>query len=244
MASTTSDGAPFSGPLDSFDGEENHILLTNINQNPNLGLYVYATDSYALVGKGLPERFVKALKDVLKVPFHEITVAGTDMPGIFLAGNSHCLLVPGIAFPHELRTLEHLKIKHAVIETDLTCLGNTILCNDHHAYVSPEFTEKEVASIASHLQVPAIKMKLAKMPTPGALAVVNGKGMLVSNHISDEEATQLATDFKIKVTGGTVNRGNQFIKSGLVCNGKGLAIGDQSGSPEVMNADEALGFME
>jgi len=228
-------------PEDLADDE--HALLTSINQNPNLGLYIYATDKYALVGRSVPERFITALSKVLKVPCHEISIAGTDLIGVFLAGNSHCVLVPELAYPHELKQLEHLKIPHIVMKTDLTCLGNNILVNDHMAYINPEFGEREAKFIETHLKVQVLKNKLAKIPTPGALAVLNTKGMLVNNRISDEEAAQLATDFRLKIVGGTVNRGNPFIRSGLACNSHGFAIGDQSGSPEVINADEALGFM-
>lgn len=224
--------------------EEEHVLLTSINQNPNLGLYVYATDKYALVGKGLPQHFIAELKKVLKVPCHEISIAGTDMAGVFLAGNSNCLLVPPILFPFELAFLKKHGINFHILETDLTCLGNNILCNDHHAYISPDFTEKELKKIEELLNVPVVKKKLASIPTIGAMAVMNTKGMVVNNNISDEEAEELEHDFKVKVTGGTVNKGNPFLRAGIACNSFGFAIGSQSGSPEVINADEALGFME
>jgi len=178
------------------------------------------------------------------VPCFEASIAGTDMAGVFLAGNSNCLLVPSIAFPSELHMLKKHGINFHVLETDLTCLGNNILCNDHHAYINPDFTEKELKKIQELLNVPVVKKKLSSIPTVGAMAAMNAKGMVVNNNISDEEAEAVEHDFKVKVTGGTVNKGNPFIRSGIVCNNFGFAIGGQSGSPEVINADEALGFME
>ena len=37
--------------------------------------------------------------------------------------------------------------------------------------------------------------------------------------------------------------GVPFIGSGIVCNNHGFIIGDASGGPEIVNADEALGFI-
>jgi len=44
----------------------------------------------------------------------------------------------------------------------------------------------------------------------------------------------------LNITTGTVNMGNPFVGSGILCNDKGFVIGDMSGGPEIMNAEEAL----
>ena len=32
-----------------------HVIVTNFNSNPNVGLYGYATDKYCLIGTEVPE---------------------------------------------------------------------------------------------------------------------------------------------------------------------------------------------
>ena len=94
-----------------------HLLMTNINGNPNVGLYGFANNKYVLVGREVPAALAQEIGKVLNVPVHQISIAGTSLLGVFLAGNDHKLLVPSIAFDSELRVLDKLGIPYAVIET-------------------------------------------------------------------------------------------------------------------------------
>jgi translation initiation factor 6 len=50
----------------------------------------------------------------------------------------------------------------------------------------------------------------------------------------------IETTLKVPVTTGTLNLGNPYVKGGLVANSHGLIVGDMSGGPEIVNAEEAL----
>ena len=69
-----------------------HILKTNFNGNPNVGLFGFATDEYCLLGKEIKKYVAKEIEKVLKVPVHQITLAGTSLIGAFAVGNSKILL--------------------------------------------------------------------------------------------------------------------------------------------------------
>jgi translation initiation factor 6 len=224
-------------------GKRNHILVTNYNSNPNVGLYGFATDKYCLLGTEVPENLDSEISEVLDVPIIRMNIAGTSLLGVFLNGNNKCLLVPKIAFQNELDVLDKHKIKYKLIDTKLTCLGNNMICNDKGCVVSSEYGEKEVKAFKDALKVDVVKTEIAELNTLGSLAVHTKKGILCHHEILEHEAELLKKVLKVEVFTGTVNMGVPFIGSGILCNNKGFIIGDASGGPETVNADEALGFI-
>jgi translation initiation factor 6 len=222
--------------------KKEHILVTNFNSNPNVGLYGFANDKYCLLGREVPEKLYPKIEEVLGVKLIPLTIAGTSLLGVFLSGNNKCLLVPEVAFEQELEILRRHKIRFKVIDTKLTCLGNNIICNDKGCIVSSEYTDKDVAQIRNALKLEPVKVKIAGLSTLGSLAVHTKKGMLCHHEILEHEAGVVEKLLKIKIGTGTVNMGIPFIGSGILCNNKGVIIGDASGGPEIVNADIMLGF--
>ncbi len=220
-----------------------HILTTNINGNPNLGLVGDCNNDYCLVGKEVPESRAEKIGQALKVPVHRINICGTSLLGVFLAGNSKMLLVPHIAFDDEIEELNKLGIKHTIIKTDLTALGNNLLCNDKGCLANPDFSANVKKQIRQALDVTLHPGVIADLNIVGSLAVLNSKGCLVHQDITKAEEKEIKGLLGLNCITGTVNMGNPFIKSGVLCNDKGFVIGDQSGGPEITNADEALGFI-
>jgi translation initiation factor 6 len=221
-----------------------HVLVTNFNSNPNVGLYGYATDKYCLLGTDVPEDIVEEIAEVLNVPIIRLNIAGTSLLGVFLNGNNKCLLVPNIAFNNELEILDKNKIKYKLIDTKLTCLGNNIICNDKGCVVSSEYGEKELKAFKDALKVNIVKAKIAGLGTLGSLAVHTKNGLLCHHEVLENEAELLRKTLKVEIYTGTINMGVPFIGSGILCNNNGFIIGDASGGPEIVNADEALGFIK
>lgn len=220
------------------------VLKANFNGTPNVGLYGYATDKYLLMGEHIQEKLLSDVLEVLgNVELHSFRVAGTGMPGIFLAGNSTTVLIPSIAFDYEIQALEKLKIPHTVFKTRHTCLGNNILCNDHGAIISTDFDETERKFIERSLGVPAVRMDIAKLNTPGALVVLNGKHGIIHRDAAPDEIKEIEKLLKVKLSPATVNLGTPYLRAGILNNNHGFVIGDQSGGPEIVHIDEALGYM-
>jgi translation initiation factor 6 len=223
---------------------ERHILKTNFNGTPNVGLYGYATKEWVLLGEHLTEKLHAEVQESLgNVPIHMFRVAGTNMPGIFLAGNSTTLLVPGIAFDYELEQLKKLNIPFTIFKTRHTCLGNNIACNDSGAIISTDFDETERKFIENSLGVPTIRMDIAKLSTPGALIVLNGNRGIIHRDATQEEIKEAEAILHVKLEPATVNLGTPYLHAGILCSPYGFVIGDQSGGPEIVHIDEALGYM-
>jgi translation initiation factor 6 len=219
-------------------------LKTDFNGNPNVGLYGFATDSYCLLSVDVDKRTVAKIEKVLKVPVHQLNICGTSLVGVFLVGNSKCLLVPSIAFDSELRKLDSFKIKYKVIKTDHTALGNNVLCNDFGCLVSPDFSIEEMKHIEGALGVPVHSAKIAELDIVGSSGVLSKLGGLLHRDASDSDIKLVESLLKVKCDTGTVNMANPFVRSGVIANSHGFVIGRLSGSPELMHLDEVLGFLD
>jgi translation initiation factor 6 len=220
-----------------------HVLKTDFNGNPNVGLYAYCTNRYCLLGTEVSSEKAKMLSEVLKVPVHQMSICGTSLLGVFLAGNSRMLLVPDISFENELKTLDSLGIKYAKIHTNMTALGNNILCNDRGCIVNPDFSAQEKKKIGEALGLDVAAFRIAGLDVVGGIAAMNSKGCLIHRDISREEQKKAEKALGVKCHPSSVNMGSPHIHSGIICNDNGFAIGELSGGPEMVNADEVLGFL-
>jgi translation initiation factor 6 len=220
------------------------VLKIDFYGNNGIGLYCYCTDSYCLVGQEVSEHDAREVGKALGVPVHQLTVCGTSLLGVFLAGNSNALLVPEIAFDYELKALEKLGITHRVIRSHLTALGNNILCNDTGCLVNPEYDAEQRKAISKALGVPVKIGRIAGIETVGSLAALNSTAVAVHRDITEKEAALVEDVLGIPCVHSTVNMGSPYIRSGLVCNSRGFAIGASSSGPEVNNIESELGYLE
>ena len=224
-----------------------HISILSFHGDPNIGLHGLATDKYCIVGKCVSDKQVKELEDVLKVPVYRATIYGTDLAGLFLAGNSSVLLVPKIVFENELKNLkiamEKINVKIFVIDTDHTAFGNNILLNDKNAIISTVFNKEAEKQIHTALGFKPIMMDLAGTSVPSSVGKITNKGAIFSPNLSDDDIRKLEKLLGFELGLGTVNLGNPFISAGLIANSFGLAIGEQSSGFEISRVDESLGLM-
>ncbi|MBW3022300.1 translation initiation factor IF-6 [Candidatus Woesearchaeota archaeon] len=220
-----------------------HILQTSVHGNPNVGLYAFCNDKFCLLGKEVSDSDAKEIEKVLKVPVHRITIAGTSLIGVFVAGNNKIVLLPEIVFERELLKLDELGIKYQIINTKLTALGNNILCNDTGALVNPEFSADTKKIIRQALDVSLQPGMIADVETVGSVAVIRDGRCLLHRDASINDFTYIESLLNVKCYTGTVNLGNPYVKAGLFCNTNGFVIGKMSGGPEVSNVDESLGFI-
>ncbi|NQU78817.1 translation initiation factor IF-6 [Candidatus Woesearchaeota archaeon] len=221
-----------------------HVLKTNFNGNPNIGLYGFCNDKFCLLGIEVPAKEAKEVEKALHVPVHQLNICGTSLLGVFIAGNNHKILVPEIAFDYELAILDKLGIEYEVIKTRLTALGNNLLCNDKGCLASQEFSADQKKRIRQALNVSLKPGTIADLDTVGSLGVLNSSGCAVHRDITDEEIQKIEDLLGVKCISSTVNMGSPYIRSGVLCNNNGFIIGDLSGGPEIVNIEEELGFLE
>ena len=221
-----------------------HVYQTSFHGNPNVGLYGFANDNFCLLGHDVPQTQAAKIEKVLKVPVHQITLCGTSMIGVFCNGNNKSIIVPEIAFDEELKVLDRLKIRYKAIKTRHTALGNNILCNDNGCLANPDMGADSKKLIRQALDVPLKPGMIAGVETVGSVAIHNKHGCIIHRDAKEFEIKFIKDLLKTEVYTGSVNMGNPYLGSGVICNSNGFIVGDASGGPEVTYIDECLGFLE
>ncbi len=216
----------------------------SISGNPNIGVYIHATDTYALIPPGLTEKEVRVIRDVLAVDLVvEATVFNMRILGVMVAGNSNGLLLPRTITDDEYaiykKSLGDINI--AVIDTIENALGNLVAANNKAAVVYPYFEPRVVKVIEDTLGVEVHRMTIGGISVVGSILVVTERGGLVCPEASEDEVKMLSSIFKVPVVQGTVNFGVSFIRAGLVANSRGALVGEDTTGPELARIQMALG---
>jgi len=212
--------------------------------NPNIGVYVAISDRVALIPADAPEKVERALSKNLGVRVVRASVQDSPLLGVLCAMNSHGMIVGRLVRERELELLKRVlgdEMNIEVLDVKETALGNLVLVNDKGAVVSPLLPRHAVSRISDALDVEAVQMRLGGSYLVGALGVATNKGVLLCPLASDEEVEQVIDVLKVSKGGvGTVNRGNVFVRSGLVANSRGALVGFETTGPELMRIQSTL----
>ncbi len=208
--------------------------------DPNIGLFAFATDKYLFSA----DDNLNA-KD-LNVPLVASTVSGTQLCGMFAAGNSHGIILPVMADKLEIKRIsaqmKKLGINVLCLESKQNAMGNLILCNDKGALASPELKPYK-KKIEACLKVPLTFGKILDMDIVGSVCIATNKGFLLNMHASDKDFELVKKVLGTEGDIGTVNFGGPFVRSGLVANSVGAIAGSMTSGPELSRIEEALGFI-
>lgn len=209
--------------------------------NPNIGVFICASNKYALIPKGVTSQAKRKISDILNVEVIETQVAGTPLLGVFLVCSDNVVLVPGIMRDEEVNHLREVGLRVAIIESKHTALGNVVLHNSKAALLSTELSEDEIKLIVNSLGVEKFKVsKIANMTAVGSVAVITDKGAVVHPDVGDDELRFISEFFNVNADIATVNFGVAFIKTGLVANNYGALVGERTTGPEIMRIMKAL----
>ena len=206
----------------------------------NIGLYAYATDEYCIAGHELPDRVASDIERTMHVPVYRASIAGSSLVGIFLSGNSHCLLLPKTAYAYEMRLLEKLGIRCEVLNSSLTALGNVVVANENGCLATPSFSDETVDALSKLLRVPVRRHSLAGLRNVGSAVAINSKGGLIHYEAAPRDVENISKLLGVDIHPGTVNMGSPLVRSGLLVNNHGLIIGEDSSGIEIMEAEQAF----
>jgi len=214
------------------------FIRTNFNGNPNIGLYGFATDGYCLLGNH--PKHAQKMEEILKTRIKIAQMAGTELAGIFAAGNSSGILVSKIADDREIKEIKKaLGINVLVIKAKATAIGNLAVCNDKGCIISAKLKKygKEIAEI---LDCETAVGKVAGLHIVGSAAVATNKGCLCHRETSEEELKDIEEILKIKADIGSIG-GSPFVKAGVIANGNGIVVSEEASGPELQRIDEIFG---
>jgi len=218
------------------------IIRMSFNRNPYLGAFALCTDKIAL----LPANYHFKEKDAegaLGVPVVRAAVDKSPLIGIFLAGNSNCLVGPEL-FELEGET-QQVKMGSCVapLPGKFTALGNLVLANDYGAIVNPDLPDETLKLVSERLCVPVERGSIAGIKNVGAVGVATNRGVLVHPDASSEEVKLIEKTLKVPAEAGTACGGVRFVGLCMVANSNGAIVGTPTTGPELGRVESALGFI-
>jgi len=219
-----------------------YVIQTHVKGEDFIGLFGIATDRYALLSKNFP----KIKKEVLEVPIIRTWLYGTNLIGIFAAGNSNGLLLPYFTSNDEIKKIDKgikdkgYEIRMGRIGDKYTAIGNLIASNDKGAVVSPKLSNPK--HIEDILGVEVVRREIGGHEEAGAYCVATNKGFLVCGD-AENELKDIEGIFKVPGMAGSVNFGVPFVRSGLIANSNGYITGMAATGIELGRIDDALGFI-
>lgn len=222
---------------------EDHVALLEFENNPNIGLYIFANDKFALVGCEISSKKKKEIESILKVPVHKVTALGTELLGVFLAGNNDLLIIPDV-YEYELKEFESIakkyNLKLITLSHRLNTFGNNLCVTDSIIISNQHYNRDFLKKLEKETKLKTIKLKHDEFSSAGAVCrFVNGK-----IYASQELDETHAKEFIEQIGGvGTINSGGVFVSSGIVGNKNGILLGSQCSTIEIQNILEGLEFL-
>ncbi|AKG39002.1 MAG: translation initiation factor IF-6 [Infirmifilum sp.] len=212
------------------------VELVEIYGTPQVGIFIFANDKYALVPPDIPEKLEAKVREALEVEILKVSVAGSRLIGSLACGNNSGIVLPRNVLDSELEIIKNnLKLNVTVLEgVKETGLGNLVLANDNACLVSPLLPKNASKLISDTLGVECVVADLGGSPFVGSLAVVTNRGLALPPFVSDDELKRLEKIFKVQGGLLTINKGRMFLRSGLVANTKGALAGSETTGHELM----------
>lgn len=217
----------------------------NLTGNPNLGVYIAVNDDVAIVPHNILESRLEDLKEALDVNIVISSIAGSNLAGALMVGNSNGFVVSPQIFDKELNALKEAGIENiALLPDKYTAVGNILAANDNGAIVSPKVSDNAINVIEETLDVDVEKSTIAGYDIIGSLMAVTNKGFLIHKDSNPDEITFVENVFGVEGNIGTVNRGIPLVGACSISNSKGVIVGEDTTGPEMARVEESLGFLD
>jgi translation initiation factor 6 len=214
------------------------MLKMNFSEDPNIGLYGFATESYCILGD-VRKKERLATENELGVKVHVLKLFNTDFSGIFCAGNSSGMLVPDLFMDEKLPEDE---IKILRLAGDFNALGNLISMNDNGIILSP-LLKNHRQEIKDFFGLPTETTTIAEKNITGNSCIATNRGCLVHMKADKKEIRIIEDVLGVESFPGTTNYGSPFVKAGVLANSRGFVASKRCSGPELGRITEALGFL-
>lgn len=216
-----------------------HFLKKNINGSPFLGVFIAASDTFAIAPKSISKKEEKELTETLGVKIVKANIANSSLSGVLIAMHKDKVVVSDMMEKDEKKYLENhgLEVKQI---TDAGALGNLIALNDNGGIASTMLARKTVAEISEFFGVEFVHTDIAGSNLVGACIEVTNNGFIVNPKVSEQDFKLLEKIFKVNGVPTTANYGDRFVGNDVVANSNGVAIGSITTTHEMTRIDEAF----
>ena len=220
------------------------LKRVDIIGNPNIGVFILATDNLAIVPFNLLDEKAEVIKETLDVDVVKSSISGSHLIGSLAVANSNGIIVSPHVLDREIEQFEKLGLKVATLPGQYTAVGNIIAANDNGAIVSPFLEEEAIEVIEETLDVDAKSSSIVGSDIIGSLITVTNKGFLMSNQAVNSEINFAQEVFGVEGDIGTVGKGIPLVGACTISNSNGAIVAKDSTGPEMARVEEALGFLD
>lgn len=220
------------------------LKRVDIVGNPNIGVFILATDDLAIVPYNLLDEKIEVIKETLDVDVVKSSISGCSLIGSLAVANSNGMVVSPHVLDREIEQFKELGINVATVPGQYTALGNIVAANDKGAIVSPFLSKDAIHVIEETLDVNVESTSMVGSDIIGSLIQVTNKGFLISSQAVKSEINFAQEVFGVEGDIGTVGRGISLVGACSIANSNGAIVAKDSTGPEMARVEEALGFLD
>jgi len=220
------------------------LKRVDIVGNPNVGVFILATDDVAIVPFNLIDEKAEIIKETLEVDVVRSSISGSNLIGSLAVANSNGIVVSPHVLDREVNQFEELGLKVATIPSQYTAVGNVVAANDNGAIVSPFLSEDACNIISETLDVDVESRSIGGSDIIGSLINVTNKGFLITKNATSTEINLAREVFGVEGDIGTVGKGIPLVGACSIANSNGAIVAKGSTGPEMARVEEALGFLD
>ncbi len=207
-----------------------------------IGAYAVASERFVFCFRGIEGRKMEMLAETLIVKPVGLTIADSDLIGIFSRANSNGILLSNLATEDELAALRALglDINIGVLDSRLCAVGCNVLANDKIAFINSDYSAGEAKVIEDTLGVETVRAQTGGYKTVGANNILTDSGLVINNRSTDEEKRYVEGASGFRAVRSTANTGALAIGLAGAANSKGIVIGDATTGYELNRILEYL----
>ena len=220
------------------------LKRVDIVGNPNVGVFILATDDIAIVPYNLLDDKMDIIKDTLEVEVIKSSISGSSLIGSLAVANSNGIVVSPHVLDREVKQFEDLGLNVATIPGQYTAVGNIVAANDKGAIASPFLSPEAIEVIEDTLKVKVETSHIVGSDIIGSLISVTNKGFLISKNALKSEVNFAHEVFGVEGDIGTVGSGIPLVGACIISNSNGAIVAKNSTGPEMARVEEALGFLD
>ncbi len=197
----------------------------------HIGVKILCTENIAFIPNNTPLNVQNLVQRALKV---KITQVSDNIIGSLAVGNSFGSAVSSVISSEVLNELESTDLP-IYQSSEFLAFGNVVLANDFGGLISPIVPLTIQKAISDTLNIPLEARTIANSDLVGSLAFVTNYGGLFTPLASEEEIFEIKEILHLQQVGvGSVNKGSEFVASGIVGNTKGILVGRETTGIETM----------
>lgn len=197
----------------------------------HIGVKMLCTENLAFIPFNTPLYLQNLIQYTLKVKIIQIS---DNIIGSLAVGNSFGSVVSSVLSSEVLNELKSADLP-VFQSSEFFAFGNVVLANDYGGVISPVVPLTIQKAISDTLKIPLEARTIANSDLVGSLAFVTNYGGLITPLASEEEILEIKEILHLQQVGvGSVNKGSEFVASGIVGNTKGLLIGRETTGIEIM----------